>query len=42
MAKFGLMVSVLNVCLSRLLHFEHYPAVKEHVARAKHKSHTGV
>jgi hypothetical protein len=35
MAKFGLMVSALNLCLARLLHFEHHPAVQEHFARAK-------
>ena len=35
MAKFGLIVSALNVCLPRLLHFERHPAAKEHFARAK-------
>lgn len=41
MAKFGLMVSALNVCLSRLLHFEQYPAVKEYFGRAKDTSDSG-
>jgi hypothetical protein len=35
MATFGFMVSLLNVCLARLLHFEAYPAVREYFASAK-------
>jgi len=35
MATFGFMVSLLNVCLARLLHFEANPAVREYLASAK-------
>ena len=33
MALFGLMVSALNMCLSRLLHSEQHPAVQDSFAR---------